>query len=183
MKKFLQFAGLISLALAAVAFILMMVTPAVVGTTKLLGSTTTTNLNGINAIFGKGSDLSTAELLWFGNSDGKIALSVTSLIGWILLLAGLVIVCLGVLLPLFKVNALQKFAGLLNLIAVCAFVLAGVFMFLVVPTVYGANGRDVAENAAIGAGWVIGGILAILAGVVAIMPACADFMAKGKKRK
>ena len=182
MKKFLQFAGIISLALAAVGFILMMATPAVVGTTKILGSTSTTNLNGINAIFGKGADLSAAEILWFANSDGKIILSVTSLIGWILLLAGLVIVCLGIVLPLLKINALQKFAGLLNLIAVCAFVLAGVFMFLVVATVYGANGRDVADGAAIGAGWVIGGILAIAAGVIAILPAAADFMAKGKKK-
>ncbi len=181
MKKFLQFAGLISLVLGAVAFILMMATPAVVGTSELLGSKSITNLNGINAIFGKGADLSAAELLWFANSDGKIILSVTSLIGWILLLAALVIVCLGVVLPLLKINALQKFAGLLNLIAVAAFVVAGVFMFLVVATIYGANGREIADGAAIGAGWVIGGILAILAGVVAIMPAAVDFMAKGKK--
>ena len=181
MKKFLQFAGLISLVLAAVAFVLMMATPAVVGTAEALGSKSITNLNGINAIFGKGSDLSAAELLWFANSDGKIILSATSLIGWILLLAGLVIVCLGIVLPLLKINALQKFAGLLNLIAVVAFVLAGVFMFLVVATVYGANGRDVADGAAIGAGWVIGGILAILAGIIAILPAAVDFMAKGKK--
>ena len=55
-------------------------------------------------------------------------------------------------------------------------------MFLVVATVYGANGRDVADGAAIGAGWVIGGILAIAAGVIAILPAAADFMAKGKKK-
>lgn len=185
MKKFLQFAGIISLALAAVALVLMMVTPAAVGTTKLLGTTTTTNLNGINAIFGKSSDLTAAEILWFGNKDGKIALSVTSLIGWILLVGGVIIVLLGVLLPLLKVNALQKFAGLLNLIAVVAFVLAGVFMFLVIPTIYGANGRDVESGASIGAGWVIGGIVAIAAGAVALMPACADFMGKkkGKKRK
>ena len=180
MKKFLQFAGIISLALAAVGFILMMATPAVVGTTKILGSTSTTNLNGINAIFGKGADLSAAEILWFANSDGKIILSVTSLIGWILLLAGLVIVCLGIVLPLLKINALQKFAGLLNLIAVCAFVLAGVCMFLVVATVYGANGRDVADGAAIGAGWVIGGIIAIAAGAFAILPAAAAFFGKKK---
>lgn len=180
MKKFLKFAGIISLALAAIAFILMMATPAVVGTAKALGQTSITNLNGVNAIFGKGSDLSAAELLWFANGDGKIVLSVTSLIGWILLLAGLIIVCLGVILPLLKINALEKFAGILNLIAVIAFVLAGVFMFLVVATIYGANGRDVADGAAIGAGWVIGGILAIAAGVIAILPAVMDFIGKKK---
>ena len=48
MKKFLQFAGLISLVLGAVAFILMMATPAVVGTSELLGSKSITNLNGID---------------------------------------------------------------------------------------------------------------------------------------
>ena len=180
MKKVLQFSGLISLVLVVVAFILMMASPAVVGTSEVLGSKSITNLNGINAVFGKGSDLTAAETLWFANSDGKIVLSATSLIGWILLLAGLVIVLCGIILPLFKVNALEKFAGLLNLIAVVCFVLGGIFMFLVVPTLYGANGRDVADGAGIGAGWVIGGILAIVGGAFAILPAAMDFIGKKK---
>ena len=180
MKKVLQFSGLISLVLVVVAFILMMATPAIVHTAEGFGSKTITNLAGVNAIFGKGSDLSAAELLLFANSDGKIVLSATSLIGWILLLAGLVIVLCGVILPLLKINALEKFAGILNLVAVICFVLGGVFMFLTVPTLFGANGRDVADGSAIGAGWVIGGILAIVGGAFAILPAVMDFIGKKK---
>ena len=81
---------------------------------------------------------------------------------WIFILVGLVIVLLGIILPLLKVHALEKFAGLLNLVAVLLFVVAGVFMFIVVPTFYAANNLDVPSNAAIGAGWVIGGILSIV---------------------
>jgi hypothetical protein len=51
-------------------------------------------------------------------------------------------------------------------------------MFIVVPTFYAANNADVPNNAAIGIGWVIGGILAIAGGVFAILPAAADFLAK-----
>ena len=180
MKQVLKFSGIISLVLVAIAFILMMATPAVVHTAELLGSKTITNLNGVNAIFGKGSDLTLSEAACFANSDGVIILSVTSLLGWILLLAGLIIVLCGIVLPLFKINALEKFAGLLNLISVVCFVLGGIFMFLVVPTLYGANGRDVASGAGIGAGWVIGGILAIIGGAFAILPAAMDFISKKK---
>jgi hypothetical protein len=56
-------------------------------------------------------------------------------------------------------------------------------MFLVVPTFYGANGvepKDIPDGAAIGAGWVIGGIVAIVAGAFAILPAAAAFFGKKK---
>ena len=173
MKKVLKFSGLISLVLVAIAFILMMASPAVV----YKSGSTTVDFAGTLAIFG--GEIDAAQMLVLGASEAKP--SVLALIAWILILVGMIIVLLGVILPLLKVNALEKFAGLLNLIAVVCFVLGGVFMFLVVATMYGANGREIPDGAAIGAGWVIGGILAILAGVVAIMPAAADFMAKGKK--
>ncbi len=172
MKKVLQFAGLISLVLGVVAFILMMATPAVIQ--PLVGDTQTVYA-GTTAIFGK------TESTILGDVVTKP--SVLALIGWILLLVAMVIVALGVILPLFKVKALEKFSGILDIVALACFVVGGIFMFLVVPTFYGANGRDVADGAAIGAGWVIGGILAIAAGVIAILPAAADFMAKGKKKR
>lgn len=173
MKNVLKFSGLISLVLAAIAFILMMASPAVVYTS----GSTTTSFAGTLAIFG--GDIDAAQMLILARTD-PAAPSVLALIGWILLLVGMIIVLLGVILPLLKINALEKFAGLLNLIAVVCIVLAGVFMFIVVPTFFGANGRDVPDNAAIGAGWVIGGILAIAGGVFAILPAAMDFIGKKK---
>lgn len=161
MKKLLKYSGFISLVLVVVAFILMMATDSVI-----VGSGNyQIHYSGVNAIFGdKDSILPNPSVL--------------ALIGWILLLVGLIIVCLGVVLPLLKINALEKFAGILNLVAVVCFILAGVFMFIVVPTFYSANGFNPSNSAAIGAGWVIGGILAIVGGVFAILPAVADFLGK-----
>ena len=169
MKKVLQFAGLISLVLGVVAFILMMATPAVIQ--PLVGDTQTVYA-GTTAIFGK------TESTILGDVVTKP--SALALIGWILLLIGMIIVALGVILPLFKVKALEKFSGILNLVACAALVVAGIFMFLVVPTFYAANEWDVGDKTQIGAGWVIGGIIAIAAGAFAILPAAAAFFGKKK---
>ena len=172
MKKALKYAGVCSLLLAAVAFVLMMATPAVVYSS---GSSSVT-FGGNLAIFGGALDTA-QKLLLLTTGDAKP--SVLALIAWILAIVGLVILLLGVLLPLLKVKAFTKFAGLLNLIAVVCLVVAGIFMFIVVPTFFAGNGFEEApKNAAIGAGWVIGGIVYIVAGAVAICPAVADFVSK-----
>ena len=167
MRKVLQFAGLISLVLGVVAFILMMATPAVIQ--PLVGDTQTVYA-GTTAIFGK------TESTILGDVVTKP--SALALIGWILLLIGMIIVALGVILPLFKVKALTKFAGLLNLIVVIALVVAGIFMFIQVPTFLGAAGRSDASGYALGAGWIISAIVAIVAGVCAILPAAVDLASK-----
>ncbi len=169
MKKVLQFAGLISLVLGVVAFILMMATPAVIQ--PLVGDTQTVYA-GTTAIFGK------TESTILGDVVTKP--SVLALIGWILLLVAMIIVALGVILPLFKVKALEKFSGILDIVALACFVVGGIFMFLVVPTFYAANEWDVGDKTQIGAGWVIGGIIAIIAGAFAILPAAAAFFGKKK---
>ena len=169
MKKVLQFAGLISLVLGVVAFILMMATPAVIQ--PLVGDTQTVYA-GTTAIFGK------TESTILGDVVTKP--SVLALIGWILLLVAMIIVALGVILPLFKVKALEKFSGILDIVALACFVVGGIFMFLVVPTFYAANEWDVGDKTQIGAGWVIGGIIAIAAGAFAILPAAAAFFGKKK---
>lgn len=169
MKKVLQFAGLISLVLGVVAFILMMATPAVIQ--PLVGDTQTVYA-GTTAIFGK------TESTILGDVVTKP--SALALIGWILLLVAMIIVALGVILPLFKVKALEKFSGILDIVALACFVVGGIFMFLVVPTFYAANEWDVGDKTQIGAGWVIGGIIAIAAGAFAILPAAAAFFGKKK---
>ena len=162
MKKLLKYSGFISLVLVVVAFILMMATNSVI-----VGSGNhVIRYSGVNAIF--------------GNKDSLLAPnpSVLALLAWIFILVGLVIVLLGIILPLLKVHALEKCAGVLNLVAVLLFVVAGVFMFIVVPTFASANSWPSTNDVHIGAGWVIGGILSIVGGVVAILPAAADFLGK-----
>ena len=162
MKKYLKYAGICSLVLAAVGFILMMFTDAVIvgsGNFQIVYS-------GQNVIFGQSGKLI------------SIKPAPLALIGWILAIVGLAIVLCGIILPLLKVKAFTRFAGLLNLVAVICFAIAGVFMFIVVPSFFAANGSEVPGNASIGAGWVIGGILFIASGVVAILPAAMDFTSK-----
>ena len=167
MKKVLQFSGLISLVLAVVAFILMMATNACIQSSGSVQVVT----EGTTAIFGK------TESTILGDVVTKP--SALALIGWILMLVGMIIVLAGVVLPLLKINALEKFAGILNLVALICFVLGGIFMFLVAPTFWAANSdSDMPDNFKIGAGWVIGGIIAIVAGAFAILPAAAAFIGK-----
>lgn len=171
MKKFLKFSGAIAFVLALVAFILMMATPAIMYKDDVVAK-------GIVAIFGKKENVALAGIS-FGTAETKLAWS--ALLAWIFVLLALIILCLGVVLPLLKVKALEKFAGVMNLCAVVLLVLAGIFMFITTPVFWSANGGDkVPDNVALGAGWIIGGILAIVAGVVAILPAAADFLGKKK---
>ena len=174
MKKVLQFAGLISLALAAVAFILMMATTAV---SYAASSSTTVNYGGTLAIFG--GELTTEQALLILAENAKPA--VLALLAWIFVLVGMIIVLLGVILPLLKINALEKFAGLLNLGVLILFVVAGIFMFTVRAGFYAAQGFENApDKSVIGFGWVFGGILLIIAGAFAILPAAAAFFGKKK---
>ena len=168
MKKFLQFAGVISLALGVIAFVLMMATNALNVDSGILGNLT---IGGITAIFGHKST---------GLLDPEYKAAVLGLIAWILVLVGMLVVLCGILLPLLKVKALEKFSGILDIAALVCFVLAGIFMFIVVPSFAGANEWNNTDGITIGAGWVIGGILAIAAGALAILPAAANFLAKKK---
>ncbi len=168
MKKVLQFSGIIALVLAVVAFILMMATNAVNFSNSLVDA----HYAGTTAIFG--ADTTTA----LGTVHTNLAWC--ALLAWIFVLVALIILLAGIVLPLLKVTALQKFAGILNLVAVILLVVAGVFMFLVVPVFLDANSVSSSDGFSIGAGWVIGGILAISGGVMAILPAVFDFIGKKK---
>ena len=168
MKKVLQFAGVISLALAVIAFVLMMATNAMTVDNGVLGQF---SISGITAIFGHKST---------GLLDPEYKAAVLALLAWIFILVGMVVVLLGVVLPLLKINVLEKFSGILDIVALVCFVLGGVFMFIVIPSFASANEWNNTDGVSIGAGWVIGGILAIVAGACAIAPAAAAFLAKKK---
>ena len=171
MKKFLQFAGLISAVLAIVAFILMLAGKALVYET----SSAQYFVSGTRALFGG------KEETILGTAEYKPA--ATALIAWILVLAAIIILVAGVVLPLLKVNALEKVAGLLNLVAVCALVVGGILLFFTQPVFNAANETalgTIYDDYKLGAAYVIAAILAILGGVVAILPAAMNFIGKKK---
>lgn len=159
MKTFLKFSGVIALALGVVALILMLVSPGIVADNLV---NALYDFSGTTCIFGKGDYFAPT---WAG------------LLAFILVVVALVILLAAFILPLLKVKALDKFAGVLNLVAVVSLIVAGVFMFCIVPAYEAANG-GLPGNPGVGAGWVIGAILAIVGGFVAIAPAAADFISK-----
>lgn len=175
MKKVLKFAGIISAVLALVAFILLMATPVA----SYKNGNTTGYYEGMNAIFGTGkANLANGGVSITSDFDGKLAWS--GLLAWIFVLIALIILVLGVVLPLLKVTALQKFAGILNLAAVCLLIVAAIFAFISRAVFWSVNEWNNSDYWSLGAGWIIGGILLILAGLVAIAPAAVDFIGKKK---
>lgn len=186
MKKFLQFAGLISLVLAAVGFVLIMTTHALEFAAANSIASSSAWYSGVAVIFGKGPAEVSGSILGIGgtsagNFEGNPA--VTGLLAWIFALVAMIVLLLGVVLPLLKIKALEKFAGLLNLCALALLVVGGIFCFTVLPSFAAANEWNNTDNWALGAGWVIGGILFIVAGAVAIFPTAADFLGKKKGKK
>lgn len=172
MKKYLKYSGCLAALLALIAFILMMATPSIIYDGK------DTLADGVTAIFGKKGSISVLGLISWP-TETKLAWS--ALLAWIFILVALLILVAGIVLPLLKVKALEKFAGLLNLCAVVLLVVAGIFMFVTAPVFFNANGFDsVPDKYALGAGWIIAGILALLAGAAAILPAVFDLIGKKK---
>lgn len=181
MKKFLQFSGLIAAVVAIVAFILMLACPAIKYTPKIGDPS---YIDGVVGIFGK---TASTDIGGFNISGQVYKATVSAIIAFILLIAAIVILLVGAILPLFKITVLNKFSGLLNLIALAACVVAGVLIFIEVPCFAAAQSTEnvqwSTDGYALGAGWIISAICAIVAGALAIAPAFANFLAKGKKRK
>ena len=177
MKKLLKFSGICAAVIALVGFILLMTTPILEFHDGSDWSIITGGVFGGGAIIGEGGSI---------NMDHKLAW--TGLIAWILILVALVILIAGFVLPLLKVNALEKFAGVLNLVAVISLIVAGILVFVSAPVFQHANGsevlgewQDAYTNCTLGVGWIFAGILAIVGGVLAILPAAVDFIGSKKK--
>ena len=170
MKTFLKYSGFLAAVIAVVGFILMMATPAFANGDNVI--------TGTQAIFGE--DL--GEILGV-KSHMDAAWSAT--LGWILAMVGVIALLLGVVLPLLK---LEKFAGLVNLIALVALVIAGVFVFISQPCSVTTSGYGNAaitnpySDYSLSATWIIAAILYIAAGALAILPAAMDLFG-GKKKK
>jgi len=173
MKTVLKYSGIISAVLAIVAFILLLATPGVKYTMSsgLIGSSGTTSVAGTACIF--------------GGTDAKYSSTWAGLLAFILVVVALVILIAAIILPMLKVKALDKFAGVLNIVAVLSLICAGIFAFCIVAAFKAANGDGsinggsiLQANYSIGAGWVISGIILIAAGAFAVAPTIADFASK-----
>ena len=167
MKKFLQFSGFIAAGLAIAAFIFLMAGSALV----YRSGDNASYVPGVRVIFG--GEVKTIL------GTVKYDLAATALIAWILiLLAMLVLICLAVL-PLLKVKALDKFAGLLTLCGACALLVGGILLFFS-KAVYSAANSDVFDNWSLSFPHVFAAILAIAGGVIAALPACLNLLGKNK---
>lgn len=151
MKQFLKFSGLIALGLALVGFILFMATPAITYSGH-------TAAEGTDAIFGR-------------NGIVDIKPSVLALIAWILILVALLALAFISIMMFAKKDFYEKFGNLFAIIIAIALILAAVFSFFTIPTYFSANGvNSVPDGYALGAGWIIGAILVILAGGLSLLP-------------
>lgn len=173
MKTFLKYSGFLAAVIAVVGFILMMTTPAFAYFPK---NGDPLYLTSTEALFGADTYL----IVKTGHTNAVWSAT----LGWVLAIVGVIALLLGVILPLLKLN---KFAGLLNLIALCALVLGGVFVFISqpctwTPAIEKAEPQAINKDFGLNATWVIAGILYIAAGILAIFPAAMDFIG-GKKKK
>ncbi len=169
MKKLLKYSGICAFVLALVAFILMLSTSALV---YPIEKTDDATISGIYGIFGG----VVADLGFLGKATYNATWS--AIIAFVLIIVSMIILVAGFVLPLLKVHALDKVAGILNLVAVLALIVAGIFLFIEKPCFAGANSWNSTDGWKLGAGWIVAGILAIFGGVVAILPAAFDFASK-----
>lgn len=167
MKKVLKFAGLIGALLALVAFIFLLAGNAIVYET----SNATYKIVGTRALFG--GEVQTL----LGTVTYKPA--ATALIAWILVLVGMLVLLVNGLLPLLKINALEKFAGILNIGAAAALVVAGILLFFT-KGVYASVNEINLDDWKLAFAFVFAGILSILAGLVALAPVCVELLGKKK---
>ena len=157
MKKILIFSWYIVTGLTLLAFILMVATPAI---DHINYDDSHSYIDGIVALFGTKKTYD----LFITTSTSVISPSPLGLIGWTLIILAISIL----IVQRFFYKPIRKIIGRFDFIlnySVCLFLLlAGIFAFCVVASFYAANGyNDIPNNTYIGAGWVVSGILLILA--------------------
>lgn len=179
MKTFLKYSGFLAAVIAVVGFILMMTTPAFF----IQNGDNTYYLTGTQALFGEEVTGSIGGFITV--NAGHINAVWSATLGWILAMVGILALICGVILPLLK---LEKFAALVNIIALAALLLAGVFIFVSQPCSFTGKASGETYNPysdyTLNATWVITGILYLVAGGLAIFPTAMDiFGGKGKKKR
>lgn len=173
MKKVLKYAGICAFVFALVAFILMLATSALV---YPIEKTDDLTVSGTLGIFG--GVIASADFGVFGKAEATYDATWSAVIAFILIIVAMIILLAGFILPLLKIHALDKVAGILNLVAVVALIVAAIFIFIEVPCFAGVNLNGKTDGWTLGGGWVVAGILAIVGGVIAILPAIFNFIGK-----
>ena len=160
MKQLIKFSGIIAAVLAIVVFILQLASPAITGAN----------------VFGVGNGTYAGTTAIFGNENIKLAWS--ALLAWIFVLIAILVLCAVSVLPLLGIKALEKFENLILFCVAGLLLVAGIFMFVTVPAFMAANGVTNYVNGTLGAGWIIGGILAILAACCAGLKPASEILGK-----
>lgn len=161
MKKYLKYAGICALILAVIAFILVIACNAI-------------DMDGPGGKL-KGTDVIFAK----GDCDGADK-ALAGLFGFIFLLVAMVILAVGFILPLVGKGLDAKIAGILNIVAAVLLILGGILIICTKNSFLDANDvpSAIKKYYDLTAEYAIAGILSIVAGVVALAPACADFLDK-----
>ena len=175
MKKLLKFAPLCALLLAVVAFILLLAGEALVHDYELLGS--------------KVHDFYSAPVVLFGNGNA-VVLSISgtvsdykgawnAILAFIFMIVALIVLLVSSITVFVKIKALEKFGGIIALVAGGLLLVAGIFLFFSKAAFGAAN--DIADGLKdynLGVAWIISAILAILGGIASACPAVLALIEK-----
>lgn len=153
MKKFLTLGNILvccAALLALVAIIVGLCAPAVSYTVEAFGKSSTTTYSGAQVTFGYTAKTDTVV----GTLSGEIwKFSFMNLLTYILAVVGIVFAVLAFLGKLGKIS---------GIVAAACLLVAGVFFFLAVAFTVPASEKATMEGWKLGAGAIVGGILAIL---------------------
>ena len=173
MKKLFKFAPLCALLLAIVAFILIFATHSI----EYANGNLKGWYDGPCALFGKGQDLSAwGGISVAGEFEGKAAWN--AVLAFIFFIVALVALLVSSIMVFVKIKVLEKFGGLIALVAGGLLLVAGIFLFFTLPAFAAANEWNSQDNFSLGGGWVVAAILAIVGGIVSAFPAVAALVEK-----
>lgn len=165
MKKFLQFSGLIAAGLALAAFIFLLAGAGLV----YRNNNSAYYVPGTIVIFGGDLKMSILTL--------QCDLAPTALIAWIFVLLAMLALIVISVLPLLKVKALDKFAGLIALCAAGLLLIAGILLFFNKVAFTGAN-SNAFDDYHLAFPHVFAAILSIGAAGVAALPTVMGLIGK-----
>lgn len=177
MKKLLKFAPLCALLLAVVAFILLLASNGLTYANEVGGQKLTGFYSASAVMFGQGKyQAASGGVSITADFDGKGAWN--AVLAFIFVIVALLALLVSAITVFVKVKALEKFGGLIALVAGGLLLVAGIFVFFTKGAFAAANDYGDMENWSVGAGWIVAAILAILGGLVSACPAVLALVEK-----
>ena len=178
MKNLLKFAPLCALLLAIVSFILLLAGQALVHDYQVLGSNLHDYYTAPVVMFGQGEAVLLGTSVKYAADDG-VKGAWNAILAFIFLIVALVALVVSSIMVFVQIKALEKFSGLIALVAGGLLLVAGIFMFFTKGAFAAANDwEDGLKDYGLGAAWVISAILAILGGLVSAFPAVLALVEK-----